>query len=422
MGISSAIVLALAAAPAIVYGSITTNQTYGEVAAQFVPQAIAHLDQSFEYFRKCGEKCLIPDDPTTINTRKETEYVRDQWDIFAYAYPPTPELDGGDPWPIFRELIEKLHKDIGDIKDLAGKKGKEKKLGRLRGQVMGSIWRYHTIATNSEWAKYFQSPDSVKMYHRTEAQMMSQLVWGSDVHYWFGPNTNRPVPTVRLSGMNNLAALLQLELFRLQQLFMNVMAADLHNITTLEELYEVKESIHDTRKETRIVSAQGKQFPELFVNATLGAQYEAEMHQFYSKVFTPVLENLRLWEKANIHEDTPAEEERTRKLFLDAVENMHKQQLSLPADERFEALLGRMRGNVLPVTVPEDPAWTGTDVVSPPPVQYWPLYLGVGLPIVLAIGLLVNYFQQRAAGFGQNSYQYLEEYGRRENLPSYGAA
>jgi hypothetical protein len=38
---------------------------------------------------------------------------------------------------------------------------------------------------------------------------MSELVWGQQLHYWFGPNTNRPVPTVRLSGKSNLAALLQ---------------------------------------------------------------------------------------------------------------------------------------------------------------------------------------------------------------------
>jgi hypothetical protein len=44
----------------------------------------------------------------------------------------TPQIEKGDPWPIFRRLIEALHKDIGDIKDLAGKQGKEKKLERLR--------------------------------------------------------------------------------------------------------------------------------------------------------------------------------------------------------------------------------------------------------------------------------------------------
>ena len=38
---------------------------------------------------------------------------------------------------------------------------------------------------------------------------MSNLVWGGNIHYWFGPNTNRPVPTVRLTGKQNLAALLQ---------------------------------------------------------------------------------------------------------------------------------------------------------------------------------------------------------------------
>jgi hypothetical protein len=38
---------------------------------------------------------LIPDDNITITTRKETEYVRDQWDIFSYAYPPTPKVNNG---------------------------------------------------------------------------------------------------------------------------------------------------------------------------------------------------------------------------------------------------------------------------------------------------------------------------------------
>lgn len=74
------------------------------------------------------------------------------------------------------------------------------------------------------------------------------------------------------------------------------------------------------------------------------------------------------------------------------------------------------------MTVPEDPDWTGTDIVDPPPLRYWPLYLGVGLPVLLAICLLVSYFHQRSVGFGQNSYQYLEDYGRTENLPNYGAA
>lgn len=38
---------------------------------------------------------LIPTDNMTISARKETEYVRDQWDIFAYAYPGAPHVCTG---------------------------------------------------------------------------------------------------------------------------------------------------------------------------------------------------------------------------------------------------------------------------------------------------------------------------------------
>jgi hypothetical protein len=35
------------------------NQTYGELALQYVPSAIQHLDVTFEYFRKCGGKWYV---------------------------------------------------------------------------------------------------------------------------------------------------------------------------------------------------------------------------------------------------------------------------------------------------------------------------------------------------------------------------
>lgn len=71
---------------------------------------------------------------------------------------------------MFRTLIEALHKDIGDVKDLAGKEGKAKKLDRLRKAVMVSISRFHVVAQSAEWQTYFSSPAEDKMYHRTTAQ------------------------------------------------------------------------------------------------------------------------------------------------------------------------------------------------------------------------------------------------------------
>lgn len=73
---------------------------------------------------------------------------------------------------------------------------------------------------------------------------------------------------------------------------MNVMSADVSQIESLTDLYEVKEAIHDTRKEVRIVSHQMKQLPEVFVNASLADEQDKLIHKFYSKIFTPVLENV----------------------------------------------------------------------------------------------------------------------------------
>jgi hypothetical protein len=88
------------------------------------------------------------------------------------------QIEKTDPWPVFRALIEALHKDIGDIKDLAGKEGKGKKLDRLRRAVMSSIHRYHAVTQSDEWRAYFGSPAEDKMYHRTAVQYAVARVHG----------------------------------------------------------------------------------------------------------------------------------------------------------------------------------------------------------------------------------------------------
>jgi hypothetical protein len=47
-----------------------------------------------------------------------------------------------------------------------------------------------------------------------------------------------------------------MELYRLQTYFMDVMTADVHSVATINDLFELKEAIHSTRKLTRIVAAQ----------------------------------------------------------------------------------------------------------------------------------------------------------------------
>jgi hypothetical protein len=60
--------------------------------------------------------------------------------------------------------------------------------------------------------------------------------------------------------------------------------------------------------------------------------------------------------------------------------------------------------------------------VSPPPINYWPLVGGVGIPVLFAVFLFGAYQYQKQHGFGEDqSYEYLETYGRKHNLPQYGS-
>jgi hypothetical protein len=218
--------------------------TYGELARGKVPPALAAAITGLAVI----DADVMPHEPKPV--RKQLATLRDQVDLFVYAYP----TRGGDPWQDIRDDLDDGYETIGAFKDLFDRQGvadprdadyDPDELADRRAEVIA--WTTDFLDEDLAGVRaYLAAPAASKLYDR-DRDDLSPFFWGA----------TRLTPSKSKSGLKNMA--------RLAHELLDLALDDHDRVLALRDLHKVanQAAFHDYRKRLRSLARLPGYFPEL---------------------------------------------------------------------------------------------------------------------------------------------------------------
>ncbi len=241
------------------FGHAHAAPTYGELAALKAREASERMH---------AELLVLNEDVApeqTKNLRKLIVGLREQLDLFVYAYP----FQGReDLWQEIRNSLDEGYAVVGEFKDLFDALGPEetadpKEVKKLRKAALE--WRKLWEKNAETFVAYITKPSQNRLYSRDKKDL-SRFYWGSA----------SVVPSERLTGAQNLALLCR----DLAKLAAGTWS-EVKKIDELEKSLKQQEKFHDFRKRLRSLARVLRLFPEIYRgDVALLAQFDLLVEKY----------------------------------------------------------------------------------------------------------------------------------------------
>lgn len=299
--------------------SFADEASYGALAKAHVQHALKNM---------CGEITVLDADVQpheTKNLRKLIVAVREQLDLFVYAYPYSKKTD---LWLEIRRSLDEGYETIGSFKDLYDTQHvatadearyDAREVQNIRNDVLK--WKKKWDENAESYMRYMLNPEENEIHERKKKDL-SRFYWGA----------SELTPDLSQSGLANLKMLIQ-------DLVHSALAnwQTVRNIKNPAKNPAVELEFHDLRKRLRSIARIIRTSPELYSGSEEDLVAIEELVGRYGEIEDLIVTHLRL-EKQN--KDNKAEE------IYEEIKDLWKQLRREQEEMGFEELLGRINGRL----------------------------------------------------------------------------